>query len=623
MAKGYNGKILRVNLTTGTTSVESLDELTLRRFIGGAGLVTYYLAKELKPNTEPLSPDNKLIIMGGPLTGIPLSGSGRNCVGSISPLTRGLAKSEVGGFFGAEMMHAGFDGIIIEGRSPKPVYLWIKDGVAEIRDASKYWGKATKETQDGIRAELGDERIRLAMIGPGGENMVRFACVINDLKEAAGRGGTGAVMGSKNLKAVAVRGTKPPEMANPDILNDYRQWLMDNRALWAGNAEYGTGAAPGMISGLAQGNLPVRNFRDGEFPNVARITATAVKETIRVGMEGCYACVVRCKKMVKVDEPNMKIDPEYGGPEYETLAALGSTCGVDDLKAICKGNELCGAYSLDTISTGTSLGFAMECYERGLLTNKDTGGIELKFGNAEAMLKAIELIAKREGIGDFIAEGTKRMAEKLGHGSEEYAMNAKGLEFPMHDPRAKFTLGMGYAVNPHGADHCANMNDLMFSVPGPQINGLHPFGILEPLPAEEMSPRKVVAFRAQHALAMLRDSAVVCMFVPFGFEQLVNLMKASTGWDTGAVEMARVGERIITLARVINLRQGITAADDKLPEREFQQHIGGPSAKATPYDKTKLQGMINYYYKLMGWDEKGVPTPETLNALDIGWAATL
>jgi aldehyde:ferredoxin oxidoreductase len=231
MAKGYNNKILRVDLTSGKISFETIDELVLRRYVGGAGLVTYFLVKELKPNTQGLSPENKLIMMGGPLTGIPLSGSGRNCVGAISPLTHGIAKSEVGGFFGAEMMHAGIDGMIIEGQSPKPVYLWIKDGVAEIRDARKYWGMPTKETQEGIREELGDNRIRIASIGPGGENLALFACVMNDLKEAAGRGGTGAVMGSKNLKAVAIRGTKPIEMANPDVLGEYRQWLMDNRPL--------------------------------------------------------------------------------------------------------------------------------------------------------------------------------------------------------------------------------------------------------------------------------------------------------------------------------------------------------------------------------------------------------
>jgi aldehyde:ferredoxin oxidoreductase len=316
----------------------------------------------------------------------------------------------------------------------------------------------------------------------------------------------------------------------------------------------------------------------------------------------------------------MKIDPEYGGPEYEALAAFGSTCGVSDLKAICKANEMCNAYSLDSISCGVSIAFAMECYEKGLLTNKDTGGLELKFGNTEAMVRAVELIARREGIGDLMAEGTKRMAEKLGHGSIDYAMQVKGLEFPMHDPRAKFTLGMGYAVNPHGADHCANMNDQMLIVPGPQLNALHSLGILEPMPGDEMSPRKVVAFHAQHSFCIIRDSAVVCSFVPFTIEQIVNLIKASTGWDTGTVEMMRVADRTVTLARMLNMRQGFSAEDDKLPERVFQQHIGGPAANTTPYDKEKLEKMKAYYYKVMGWDEKGVPTPDTLNALDIGWA---
>jgi aldehyde:ferredoxin oxidoreductase len=621
VAKGYNNKILRVNLTAGTTSIESLDELTLRRFVGGAGLITYFLYKELKGKVEALSPENKLIMAGGPLTGLPLSGSGRNCVGSISPLTGGLAKSEVGGFFGAEMMHGGFDAIIFEGRSPKPVYLWVKDGVAEIRDASKYWGMMTKETQEGIRKELGDDRIRIASIGPGGENMVRFACVMNDLKEAAGRGGTGAVMGSKNLKAVAIRGTKPVEMANPEVLGDYRQWLMDNKPLWAANAEYGTGAPAGMISGLATGNLPVNNYNLGVFPNVAAITAGALKDTIRVGMEGCYACVVRCKKMVKVDEPGMKIDPEYGGPEYEALGSFGSACGVDDLKYICKANEICNAASLDIISAGIAVAFAMECYEKGLLTNKDTGGIELKFGNKESMVKAIELIAKREGIGDFIAEGTKRMAEKLGHGSINFAMQNKGQEWPMHDPRAgKVVLGLGYAINPHGADHCMNIHDPLLAAPSPGFNNLKSLGVTEPIPATELSPRKVFAFHAHHSFCCLRDSAVCCAFVPFTAEQIVSLIKAATGWDTGTMEMMRVADRTLTLARMLNIRQGFTADDDSLPQRTFEQHVGGPSANNIPYPRADFEKMKVYYYKLMGWDEKGVPTPETLNALDIGWA---
>ncbi|MFH1639934.1 MAG: aldehyde ferredoxin oxidoreductase family protein [Chloroflexota bacterium] len=619
MANGYNGKILRVNLTNGTTKTEELDELFCRRFLGGAGFVLYYLTKELKAGIDPLGPENKLVMMCGPLSGIPISGSGRNCVGAKSPLTGGIAKSEVGGFFGAEMRHTGIDGIIVEGKAAKPVYIYLHDGAAEIKDASKLWGKNTKETEEDIRAELGDDRTRVASIGPAGENMVRFACVMNDLKEAAGRGGTGAVMGSKNLKAIAARGTKIPETADQAAIDEVRKSFNATPQRHAAMSKYGTGAGPGMISGLAQGNLPVRNFREGVFPKVADITATSVAETIRIGMEGCYACVVRCKKMVKVDEPGMKIDPAYGGPEYEALGALGSTCGVEDLKAICKANELCNAYALDAISTGVSIAFAMECYEKGLLTNKDTGGVELKFGDAQGLIKAVEMIAHREGIGDLMAEGTKRMAEKIGHGSAAFSMNAKGLEFPMHDPRAKAALGLGYAVNPHGADHCANIHDTGFAADSPMLKAMNQLGVLEPLPADDLSPRKVHLFHMVHNQQVLKDCAVICMFVPFTLDELVTLVKAATGWNTGMVELMRIADRVWTLAQMFNIKHGIT--DDNLPERTFQVHVGGPASEKKLYEKQALDKAKKYYYSLMGWNEKGVPTPETLEALDISWAA--
>ncbi|GAI22432.1 unnamed protein product, partial [marine sediment metagenome] len=283
------------------------------------------------------------------VTGVPLPGNGRNCVGAKSPLTGGYAKSEVGGFWGAELKHAGYDAIIVEGKAENPVYLWIHDGEVSIRDASHLWGMKTKETEQTIRTELGDSLIRVAGIGPAGENLVRFACVMNGLKDAAGRGGMGAVMGSKNLKAIAVRGHRRPRVAEPERIKGFRQWVLDNPQRWAWAHELGTGAA--MEAGVADGNIPVRNFLDGEFPEIAKISAEAVRDTIRIKMEGCYACPVRCKKVVKVDQP-YPVDPVYGGPEYETLAAIGSNCGVSDLKAIAKGNELCGAYSLDTISTG-------------------------------------------------------------------------------------------------------------------------------------------------------------------------------------------------------------------------------------------------------------------------------
>jgi aldehyde:ferredoxin oxidoreductase len=447
---GYNGKILRVNLSSNSISSEPLTYQFARKWLGGAGFVAYFLWKELKQGTDALGPDNRLIFALGPVTGLSLPGASRYCVGAKSPLTGGIAKSESGGFWMAELKRAGFDAIIIEGRAPAPVYLWINDGKAVIKDASHLWGKETKETQEAIRAELEDPKIQVAMIGPGGENMVLYACIMTGLNDAAGRGGLGAVMGSKNLKAVAVRGHKLPEVINPEYIKTLRQELISRPHHLS---EYGTGG-PEMLMHERDGDLPVRNQRDGLFPGVKNITGAIIKETVRIKMEGCFACNIRCKKVVKFEEP-YTCDPDYGGPEYETLGALGSDCGIDDLKAVCKGGERCNALALDTISTGSSIAFAMECYERGLITDRDTGGLELTFGNADAMLQAIELIARREGIGDFIAGGTARMAKKLGQGSEGYAMNVKGLEAAMHDARAMLGLKIGYMLNPHGADHCS------------------------------------------------------------------------------------------------------------------------------------------------------------------------
>ncbi|MBI2329726.1 MAG: aldehyde ferredoxin oxidoreductase, partial [Chloroflexi bacterium] len=349
MPYGYNGQLLRVDLSSGSTSVEVLDELFCRRYIGGAGFIAYYLLKELAPGIDPLGAENKLIFALGPVTGVSLPGSGRNCVGAKSPLTGGFAKSEVGGLWGAELKHAGYDAIIVEGKAEKPVYLWIDDGEVSIRDAGHLWGMKAKETEQTIKTELGDNLIRVATTGQAGENQVRFACIVNDLHNVAGRGGTGAVMGSKNLKAIAVRGRHQPRVAEPERVKELRQWLLAHRELWASFHELGTGA--GMEAGMVSGNLPVRNFRDGEFPDAQGISAEAIRDTIRIKMDSCYACPVRCKKVVKVDDPYF-VDPAYGGPEYETLASLGSNCGISDLKAIAKGNELCNAYSLDTISTG-------------------------------------------------------------------------------------------------------------------------------------------------------------------------------------------------------------------------------------------------------------------------------
>ena len=616
MLYGYNGQILRVNLSRGTTSADAVDELFCRKYLGGAGFVSYFLLKELQPGIDPLGPENKLVFALGPVTGVSLPGSGRHCTGAKSPLTGGYAKSESGGFWGAELKHAGYDAIIVEGKAEKPVYLWIHDGEASIREANHLWGKNTRETQAAIRAELGDNLVRVAAIGPAAENLVRFACIINGLKDAAGRGGMGAVMGSKNLKAIAVRGHKKTEVAEPERIKELRQWVLAHRELWASLAEYGTGSPGLMESGVEAGNVPVRNFMDGEFAEISKISGGAVKDTIRVKMEGCYACPIRCKKVVKVDEP-YSVDPAYGGPEYEALALLGSNCGVSDLKAIARGNELCNAYSLDTISTGDVIAFAMECFENGLLTIKDTDGIELRFGNAGAMLKIIELIARREGIGDLLAEGTARAAQKIGKGAVEFAMQVKGVEIPAHEPRLKAALGLGYMVNPHGADHCANLHDTLFSQPGPDLDRAKPFGILEPLPADDLGPRKVSMFRDIQLFRIAQDSLVVCYFVPYDPQQAADILAAVTGWKTSVVEVMRMAERTMTMARSFNIREGLSAADDKLPNRFFQPKRNG-ALSTKFYDPEQLEKAKSYYYTLMGWNAKtGIPTPEKLQELGI------
>ncbi len=605
---GYNGKILRVNLSTQAISVEDIDGQFCRKYLGGAGFITYFLLKELAPGVDPLSPDNKLIFALGPLTGLSLPGSGRHCVGAKSPLTGGIAKAEAGEFWGAELKRAGFDAIIVEGKASRPVYLWVHDGEASIRDASHLWGKKTKETQATIRVELGDKLIRVALIGLAGENLVRYACIMHGLYDAAGRGGLGAVMGAKNLKAVSIRGHRAPAIVNPEGVKDLRQWLLENIGTMRGFQEFGTGAA--MVRFEASGNLPVSNFRDGLFPCTKKIDPEAIKNTIGIGMEGCFACPVRCKKIVQSSEP-YSIDPAYGGPEYETLAALGSNCGIDDLLAIAKGNELCGAYSLDTISTGAVISFAMECFEKGLLNTEDTGGIELKFGNATAMLAAIELIARREGIGDLLAEGTLRAAEKIGKDAPKLAMQVKGLEAGMHEPRVKPGLGLGYMVNPHGADHCCNIHDDML-----QIKEFRPLGILEPVPTDDIGPRKVALFKYTQLKRIIYDSLAMCLFLPYSYQQVADVTAAVTGWDTGIVEQLRVAERILTMARLFNIREGFTAADDKLPQRFLQPKTDGVLAQKT-FDPVKMEKAKSYYYHLMGWDASGVPLPEKLEELGI------
>ncbi|MCW3992773.1 MAG: aldehyde ferredoxin oxidoreductase family protein [Candidatus Bathyarchaeota archaeon] len=614
MPFGYNGKILRVDLTEEKITVEEPPETWYRTYLGGMGAIAYYLLREMEGGEDPLGPENLLIMAPGVITGAPFSGSGRNPVGGKSPLTGAFGEADAGGFWGAELKHAGFDTIIFRGAAEKPLWLWVQDGEAELRDASGLWGLEVAECQDRMREEVGEPQAKTALIGPGGEKLVRLASVFNDINHVAGRCGLGAVMGAKRLKGVAVRGRNPPEMADPERVRKLVQICVaripdESQSM----REYGTGVA--MDAYAETGNLPTRNFRDGGFEHAAEIDAIAVKNRYGVGMETCYACAVRCKKMVELDEP-YKVEARYGGPEYETLAALGSDCGVTDLAAICKANELCQRYGLDTIGTGAVIAFAMECYENGIIGEEEAGGINLRFGNAEAMVQMVNKIGRREGIGDLLAEGVKRAAENLGRGAEAYAIHVKGQEVPMHEPRYKRGLGLGYAVSPTGAEHCANLHDTIMT--GVNLEKLRPLGILEEVPVESLGGEKVRMYKYWMEMRVLANCLSVCQFPPWRFTEYVDLVQAVTGWDVSLFELVKVAERTLNLARVFNLREGFTAADDWLPPRFFQPQTSGALSE-TAVDADALRRAIGIFYEMMGWNGDGVPLPGTLHELGIGW----
>ena len=618
MINGYTGKILRVDLTKEKISIENPDEIFFRRYIGGEGFVAYYLLKELQAGIDPLSPENKLIFAAGPLTGFAIPGTGRNSVGAKSPLTGGFGEAEVGGYWGAELKHAGFDAIIIDGKAKNPIYLWIHDRDAEFRDATHLWGKNTGETQKIIQDELGDNNIRVAQIGPGGERLVRYACIINDLRDAAGRTGMGAVMGSKNLKAVAIRGHEKPKANRKEKLKDLTKLFNEiHQKRIAGYFEFGTGGDY-MEQAASSGNLPFRNFRDGGFSNAKALEPRIIKETLGLEKDGCYACSIRCKKVVKMESP-WNVDSIYGGPEYETLGALGSNCGVDDVAAVCKANELCNKYSLDTISTGVSIGFAMECYERGILTDKETNGIKLNFGNSEGMIQMLEMIAKRQGLGDVLAEGVKRAADEIKNGADKFAMHVKGVEIPMHEPRFKQGLGLGYAVSPTGAEHMTNLHD--DTIAHSRVMVYQGFiGILEPLSMDDLSPKKVRAVTYYTNWRYLGNALLMCYLVSWPYNHLTEIVQAVTGWNTSIWELMKAGERISTMARVFNIREGFTENDDWLPDRFFEPHTSGALSE-TAILPDKLKSAIKTYYKMMGWNEKGIPTEAKLEELEIDWVA--
>lgn len=626
MAYGYNGIILRVDLSTGQISAEELAENVYREYLGGPGLAAYLLLREMTAGADPLGPDNILAFVTSVLVGTPGAGLNRLTVSAKSPLTGGWGESQAGGWFGPELKFAGFDGIVIKGQAKQPVYLWIHDGEAEIRDGTRFWGADAGEAQEGIRQELGDKRARIALIGPAGERLVRFASIANELRHFNGRTGLGAVMGSKNLKAIAVRGSKKVDLADPEGVKAALRWFKDHYERKPGDS-HDLGTAGGVMALNALGLLPTRNFSSGAFEGAEEISGERMKETILKGRGSCWGCPIWCKRVVQFDNA-YSVDPSYGGPEYETIGAFGSVCGIADLQAVAKAHELCGKYGMDTISTGMSIAFAMECFEHGLLNRQETGGIDLRSGNPDAMLKMVEMIGERKGLGDLLAEGPIRAAGEIGKGAEAYALHVKGQYLPMHEPRGKVGVGLAYALSPTGADHLEAPHDEDLEQPGETFKALAPLGLLEPLPAQDLSSRKVRQFVYLQQLWNLHNNIGLCMFagVPYGpwsISKLLDYTRAVTGWDISLWELMKSGERMGVLARVFQVREGISPRQDTLPARLFKPLEGG-ALEGAKIDKAEFDGAIRTYYEMVGWNpDTGVPTRGKLEELNVGWAADL
>jgi aldehyde:ferredoxin oxidoreductase len=618
MASGITAKLLHVDLTSLTTRVEEVPEVTVRKYLGGGALAAHILLGELAPGVDPLGPDNVLVFTTSIINGMSLSGTNRYTAAAKSPLTGGYGESEAGGWWGPELRAAGWDGVVVHGKAERPTYLWIKDDRVEFRDAGAYWGRLSGEVQDGLEAELGGKRIRVLQCGVSGERGVRFAAIVNQLKHFHGRSGLGAVMGSKNLKAVVVRGSKPPAATDRDTAKQKLVWFKDHYDRGK-DRFHQLGSSAGVLALEASGILPTRNFRDGSFEGARDISGQKMRDTILVNRGTCYACAVACKREVEVKE--LGVTPKYGGPEYETLAATGSLCGINDLNALALINQLYAQYVLDSISTGAVIAFAMECYEQGIVTRQTTGGLELTWGNVDATIALIHQIGQREGFGRLLGEGVKRAAAQLGRGAERFALHVKGQELPMHDPRGKKGLSLAYALSPTGADHMEAPHDPLYAGFHPQGHPLGVLGLIEPLDPLDLDARKVRAFFETQKVWSFYNSVGMCDFVgaPLNVMELtplVDYVNGVTGWNMSLYEAMKVGERNNTLARVFNNREGFGPGDDVLPDR-LHEGLGNGALKGSKVDRDQFLAARQTYYEMAGWDASGRPMLSKLAELGI------
>jgi len=597
---GWQGKVLRVNLTTGNIATEALRAGMAEQFIGGRGLGTKMLYDEIDPAADPLSSENKLIFATGPLTGTGAPTGGRYMVITKSPLTGAVACSNSGGYFPSELKFAGYDAVILEGRSKKPVYLWIGGDQVELRSAEHLWGKPTNEADDLIRAET-DPEAKISCIGQAGENRVLAACIMNDKHRAAGRSGVGAVMGHKNLKAVAVRGTKGVAVAAREKFREATlatlAKLKASPVTSQGLPAYGTAVLVNVIN--ESGLFPTRNFREGVFEGASKISGETIAERILIRKKACFACPIACGRVTKITDPQYAGEGE--GPEYETDWSLGACCGIDNLAAITKAHYICNELGMDPISVGVTVACAMELYESEVISLKETG-CELRFGNADAMVDMVRKTGLREGFGDVLAEGSYRLAEK--YGRPELSMSAKRQEMPAYDGRGAQGMGLQYATSNRGACH---VRGYMIS---PEI-----LGIPEKLDPFATQGKAAWDIAFQNLTAAF-DSSGICLFTSFaiGAGELSAMLTHATGVDYGVENLLKAGERIWNLERLFNLKAGLTSRDDTLPPRILKEPLPEGAAKG---QVVRLNEMLPEYYKLRGWTAAGRPTKEKLVELGL------
>ena len=622
------GQMLFIDLTDGKIERRPVDRGLLREYLGGRGINARLLWDLTKKGMDPLSPSAPLLFGTGTLAGTFAPNSGRMTITCKSPATGLYLKTNVGSHAAPELRFAGYDYLVFQGKAPHPVYLWIDDGEVTLRDARGLWGLDTRTADRRIKEELGDDQIRTILIGPAGENLVVVASIMASIYRAAGRGGSGAVMGSKNLKGIAVRGTGDATVADPDAFMEValaaRRALRADEYCWTRSFEFGT--AQGIIGSNEGGTLPHHNFQDGRLADAYKLSGEYVSEKY-ARPEACSACVFHCGRFARV-KSGPYAGTFTGGPEYETLASLGSKCGTTDTAAIIKAGELCNILGMDTISAGSLVSFAMECTERGLLSPEDADGLDLSWGNVESILTLLERMARREGLGDLLANGSRAAAKTIGHGAEAYAIQAKGLEQSMVDVRGTMSYALAFALNPRGPDHLTTecLAEVGYT---PEVRRLAEEITGTPKATDSISaegkPRMVAWHEEIYAVT---DCLGICAFTDtwsytrVNFENMAAMFTAATGIPLTADEARGIGERIITLERLFNLREGLTRDQlDVLPQRMVSEPSPTLRGGARTLTQEKLDGMLREYYALRKWNPKtGVPLRETLARLDLGFA---